>query len=79
MGSLDGKAALVTGAARGIGRAISLRFARDGADVVVADLNEVGARETAAEIEALGRRALALGVDVTRQDQIGRASCRERV
>jgi meso-butanediol dehydrogenase/(S,S)-butanediol dehydrogenase/diacetyl reductase len=70
MGSLDGKVALVTGAARGIGRAISLRFARDGADVVTADLNEAGARETAAEIEGLGRRALALGVDVTRQDQI---------
>lgn len=70
MGSLDGKIALVTGAARGIGRAISLRFANDGADVVVADLNEAGARETAAEIEAAGRKSLALGVDVTRQDQI---------
>ena len=70
MGALDGKVALVTGAARGIGRAISVRFAREGADVVVADLNEVGARETAGEIEALGRRALALGVDVTGHDQI---------
>jgi meso-butanediol dehydrogenase/(S,S)-butanediol dehydrogenase/diacetyl reductase len=70
MGALDGKVAIVTGAARGIGRAISVRFAREGADVVVADLNEVGARETAGEIEGLGRRALALGVDVTRGDQI---------
>jgi meso-butanediol dehydrogenase/(S,S)-butanediol dehydrogenase/diacetyl reductase len=70
MGALDGKVAIVTGAARGIGRAISLRYAREGADVVVADLNEVGARDTAVEIEGLGRRALALGVDVTRHDQI---------
>src|SRR5215210_1990479 len=70
MGTLDGKVAIVTGAARGIGRAISLRYAREGADVVVADLNEVGARDTAVEVEGLGRRALALGVDVTRHDQI---------
>src|SRR3954469_19793444 len=70
MAALDGRVVLVTGAARGIGRAISLRFAREGADLVVADLNEVGARETAAEIEAIGRRALALGVDVTHLDQI---------
>jgi len=70
MGTLDGKIALVTGAARGIGRAISLRYAREGADVAVADLNEAGARETAGEIEALGRKALALGVDVTQHAQI---------
>ena len=69
-GTLDGKIAVVTGAARGIGRAISLRYAREGADVVVADLNEVGARDTAVEVEGLGRRALALGVDVTLHDQI---------
>jgi meso-butanediol dehydrogenase/(S,S)-butanediol dehydrogenase/diacetyl reductase len=70
MGSLDGKIALVTGAAQGIGRAISLRFAREGASVIAADMNEVGARETADEIQALGQAALVVGVDVTRQDQI---------
>jgi meso-butanediol dehydrogenase/(S,S)-butanediol dehydrogenase/diacetyl reductase len=64
MGTLDGKIALVTGGARGIGRAIALRFAREGADVAVADLNEKGVQDTAAEIQAIGGRVLALGVDV---------------
>ena len=55
MGLLDGKVALVTGAARGIGKAIALRFAAEGADIAFTDLavNE----ETAAEIAALGRKA----------------------
>ena len=55
MGLLDGKVALVTGAARGIGKAIALRFAAEGADIAFTDLavNE----ETAAEIAALGHRA----------------------
>lgn len=64
MGALDGKSAMVTGAARGIGRAIALRFARDGADVAVADQNLDGVRGVAAEIEALGRRSVAIGLDV---------------
>jgi acetoin reductase-like protein len=70
METLDGKIALVTGGARGIGRAIALRFAREGADVAVADLNEEGARSTAAEIEATGRKSLAVGVDVRDLAQI---------
>ena len=70
MGTLDGKIALVTGGARGIGRAIALRFAREGADVAVADLNVDGARSVAGEIEAAGRRALAIGVDVRELAQI---------
>ncbi|MGE3273392.1 MAG: SDR family NAD(P)-dependent oxidoreductase [Chloroflexota bacterium] len=70
MGTLDGKIALVTGGARGIGRAIALRFAREGADVAVADLNQEGARATAAEVEALGRRSLSLAVDVRQLPQI---------
>ena len=64
MGMLDGKIALVTGGARGIGRAIALRFAREGANVVVADQNLDGVRGVAAEIEATGRQALAVRVDV---------------
>jgi acetoin reductase-like protein len=70
MGTLDGKIALVTGAARGIGRAIALRFAREGADLAVADVNAEGVRSVAAEIEATGRRALAIGADVRELAQI---------
>ncbi|NLS79836.1 MAG: SDR family oxidoreductase [Chloroflexi bacterium] len=69
MGS-QGRVAVVTGGARGIGRAICLALARQGADVAIADLNLPAADELAAEIEALGRRALALRVDVSRRDEV---------
>ena len=62
---LKDKVALITGGARGIGRAIALTFAREGADIVVADVNLEVAQKTASEIEALGRKALALEMDVT--------------
>jgi len=58
------RVAIVTGGARGIGRATALRLAADGRDIVIADLLERG-HETAAEIEALGQRALFLPTDVT--------------
>lgn len=61
---LDGKVAIVTGGAQGIGRAISLRLAADGASVAVVDLNEAGAGRVAGEITAAGGAALALRVDV---------------
>ncbi len=67
---LSGRVALVSGAAQGIGRAMSLAFAEVGADLVLADLNEEGAQQTAADIEALGRRAMALRCDVSDPDQI---------
>jgi len=70
MGMLDGKVALVTGGARGIGRAIALRYAREGANVALADQNLEGARSVAAEVEALGREAVALRVDVREISQI---------
>jgi NAD(P)-dependent dehydrogenase (short-subunit alcohol dehydrogenase family) len=64
---LDGQVAIVTGAGRGIGRAIALELAQLGADVVVAELDQATAARTAAELEELtGQRALALGTDVTR-------------
>jgi 3-oxoacyl-[acyl-carrier protein] reductase len=65
MGMLDGKVALVTGAARGIGRAIAESLAAAGADVAVCDLKEEWLAETVAAIQQLGRKALALGVDVS--------------
>ena len=62
---LKDKVALITGGARGIGQAIAMTFAREGADIVVADVNLEVAQKTASEIEALGRQALALEMDVT--------------
>src|SRR5919112_1528344 len=62
-----GKTILITGAASGIGRATALIFAREGANVVCADINEAGGKETAEKINALGSQALALAVDVTKR------------
>ena len=64
---LEGQAAIVTGAGRGIGRAIALELAELGADVAVAELDAEGAERTAEEVRALGRRAVAIQTDVTRQ------------
>src|SRR5215208_3357461 len=60
-----GKTIVITGAASGIGRATALIFAREGANVVCADLNEDGARETASQVNGKGSQALALKADVT--------------
>src|SRR4030043_451782 len=68
--SLDGKIALVSGAGRGIGRSIALALARAGADIVVFSRTEEQFRSTAAEIEASGRRALGLRVDVSDPDDV---------
>jgi 3-oxoacyl-[acyl-carrier protein] reductase len=69
-GKLEGKVALVTGGASGIGRAVSLRFAREGAKVAVIDLNLHGAREVVREIENLGREAIAIQCDVGEEGQV---------
>lgn len=68
MGQLDGRVAIVTGSGRGIGQQIALRLAREGASVVVNDLDEAPARETIAMIEALGARAVACNGDVAAKD-----------
>src|SRR5437773_5674736 len=65
-----GKVAFVTGAANGIGRAAALAFAREGANVVAADIAEQGNRETASLIEQQGGRALAVKCNVTQTDDV---------
>ena len=65
-----GKTIIITGAASGIGRATALIFAREGANVVCADINEKGAGETAAEVKRKGSGALALEVDVTKRTEV---------
>src|SRR5436309_15463903 len=61
---LSGRNAVVTGGASGIGRAICLRLARDGADVAVLDLDQGGGRQVADEVAALHRRAVGVEADV---------------
>ena len=68
MAQLEGRVAIVTGSGRGIGRNIALRLARDGAAVVVNDLDEGPAQEAVAEVKALGARAVACVGDVTQKD-----------
>ncbi len=63
--SLANKVAIVTGASRGIGRAIALKLASEGADLVVIATTLESARNTALEVESLGRKALPLSVDVS--------------
>ncbi len=67
---LRDKTALVTGAGRGIGRAIALRLAESGADVAVVDLNPDAVAEVAAEVSKMGRRALALTGNVTAATEV---------
>ncbi|MYD10993.1 MAG: SDR family oxidoreductase [Chloroflexi bacterium] len=70
MGRLTGKTALVTGAARGIGRAIALRFAAEGANLVLCDLNLESLREVAADAESEGVKALPRRTDVAVREQV---------
>ena len=68
--NLEGKTALVTGAGRGIGRAIALALAREGARVAVADIDGEAARAVEGEIGRGGGRALALRVDLTKRPEV---------
>lgn len=67
MKRLEGKTALITGSARGIGRAFAQAYIREGARVAIADINLTRAQETAAQ---LGDHAIAVALDVTKQDSI---------
>ena len=62
-----GKTIVITGAASGIGRATALIFAREGANVVCADINEDGVEKTVEAVNKLGAQALALAIDVTKR------------
>ena len=66
---LKGKVALVTGAGSqvGFGKAISLLLAQEGCDIIAADIDLIGSQKTAAEVEKLGRKALAIKCDITRK------------
>jgi 3-oxoacyl-[acyl-carrier protein] reductase len=67
---LKGKVALVTGSGRGIGKAIALRLAGMGCDVVVSDINIQSAEETASAIGKLGNRSLAMEADVSKSESV---------
>ena len=67
---LDGKVALITGAAGGIGQAIAHRLAREGAHVALADIRTEPLDDMARSIESHNRKALKIAVDVTRTDQV---------
>jgi NAD(P)-dependent dehydrogenase (short-subunit alcohol dehydrogenase family) len=70
MGKLDGKVAVITGAASGMGRATALRFSKEGAAVVLTDLNSHGGEEAVAECAAAGGRAVFQRTDVTSEADI---------
>jgi len=67
---LDGKVVIITGAGRGLGRAMALRFANSGADIVAASRTVAQLEETAAEVRVRGRRCLVVPTDVSRSDQV---------
>jgi len=67
---LKDKKAIVTGAGQGIGRSIALKMAQEGADVVIVEMNPDTGTRTAKEVEAFGRRALFVSVDIANQKQV---------
>lgn len=67
---LQGKTAIITGAASGIGKEIALEFAREGANVAIADLNLAAANATAAEMVASGHKALGVAMDVADEEAV---------
>ncbi|MEB0112497.1 3-hydroxybutyrate dehydrogenase [Variovorax sp. RTB1] len=67
---LKNKVAFITGSASGIGKEIAIVFAKEGAKIVIADLNKEAADATAAELKATGAEAIGVGMDVTNEDQV---------
>jgi meso-butanediol dehydrogenase / (S,S)-butanediol dehydrogenase / diacetyl reductase len=70
MGTLDGKTALVTGGGRGIGRGIVLELAKEGSDVVIADIDLENAHKTATETRTLGRKVTVIEMDVAQETSV---------
>ena len=68
--SIDGKVVLVTGAGQGIGRAIALRLARDGAHIAVVDINDSKTGAVASEVRGIGRKATTFKADVTKREDV---------
>lgn len=73
MGILDGKTALVTGAARGLGRAIAEELARNGANLALCDLNAEWLEDTAAAVKSLGAEVTCVSVDVSKGEDVTKA------
>jgi len=72
MGMLDGRVAIITGASKGIGRALALRFGREGARVICAARSGDLVKETTAEVNKAGNRAIAFTGDLSREDDVRR-------
>lgn len=73
---LENRLAVVTGAGQGIGRGIALTFAREGANIIVADINTKSAEAVASEVRLFGRKALAIKLDVTNSDEVNEVAAK---
>jgi len=67
---LENRVAIVTGGTKGMGKAIALKFAKEGCDIAVNDINLEDAKKTAAEVKALGHKAIAIKADVTKKTEV---------